>query len=99
MNRAGNLFAYDGHEVSGGVGWALPAAITAQLEYAFRHERYAHQSAGRRDEEHQLVFAADKSLSDNLSLTLAYLGTFNNSNQPLYNYDRHIVSLSVGVRF
>jgi len=99
INRVGKLFAYDGHEVSGGVGWALPAAITAQLEYAFRHEKYARQSAGRRDDEHQLVFAAEKGLSDNLSVTLAYLGTFNDSNQAPYNYDRHIVSLSVGVRF
>jgi Flp pilus assembly protein TadD len=99
INQAGNPFAYDGNEFSAGGGSNLPLEITAQIEYAFRHERYAQQSNGRRDDEHLLVFAADKQLGDHLSLTLAYLGDFNNSNQQLFNYERSIVSLSLGVRF
>jgi tetratricopeptide (TPR) repeat protein len=39
-----NRFAYDGHEVSLGLGWDLPAEISSQLVYAYRHEQYPEDS-------------------------------------------------------
>ena len=105
INHQGNAFAYDGQEGDTGVGWALPWNIGAELDYAYRYEDYAHQSAitfpphGRIDNVHQIAVAADKPLTDHLDLTLGYLGTINDSNDDLFNYDRHIVSLSLGARF
>jgi len=99
INPQGNAFAYEGHEFSGGVGWALPADVGVELGYGFHRERYAAAANGRRDEVHQLAFAASKPLNDYLDVTLAYFGLFNNSNDPIFNYDRSIVSLSLGVRY
>lgn len=107
INGAGNQFAYDGNQVEAGAGWQLPDSlavsalrgVTIEGDYAFRHERYATQSDGRRDEIHQLIFAVDKPLSDHLSIDVAYLGTFDNSNDARYGYDRSIVSVTLGVRF
>jgi len=99
-------FAYDGNEVNGGIGWTFPERVSAEATYAYRHERYAQESAGaipsgtrRSDNEHQLIVAARKRLTDELSLVAAYLADFNNSNDSRFEYDRHIGSLAVEVRF
>lgn len=99
INRIGNQFAYDGNQLGGGVGWNLPYAIRTDLSYSFQHDRYAPPSNGRRDEEHHVLFAAEKSLTEHLVLMFAYFGTFNHSNNPDFAYDRHMVSVSLGVRF
>ena len=105
INHQGNQFAYDGQEVDTGAGWALPWDIKVELDYAYRYEDYANQSRstfapnGRIDNVHQIAFAADRALTDHLDLTLGYLGTINDSNDDLFNYDRNIVSLSLGARF
>jgi tetratricopeptide (TPR) repeat protein len=100
-------FAYDGHEVQAAVGWAVAPSLVpgpwqaanAEIGYAYRDECYAEESNGRRDEAHQLIAALDSQLYDHFHVTLAYLGVFNDSNDARYEYDRHIVSLSLGVRF
>jgi len=94
-----NSFAYDGNEVNAGFGWTLPEAIFGELGYRYRHERYAAQSNGRRDEVHEVVAALTKRLDAHLDLTAAYLGTINNSNNVLFDYERHIGSLALEVRF
>ncbi len=99
INAIGNQFAYDGQEVGGGVGWAFPWGITTELGYKYRHERYAQQSLGRRDDEHHVLFAAEKPLNEWLDVALEYFGTINNSTESTFQYDRNIVSLSMGVRF
>jgi len=99
INASGNQFEYDGNQVDGGIGWAFPLNITTELSYAFRHERYAAASNGRRDEEHLVTFIAEKPITEYLHVQLAYLGDFNNSNTALYAYDRNIGSVSLGVRF
>jgi hypothetical protein len=38
-------------------------------------------------------------VADYTFVTLSYFGTFNQSNQSVFEYDRQIVSLSVQVRF
>jgi hypothetical protein len=35
-----NRFAYDGHEVNGGLGWTLPLDVRGELGYAYRRETY-----------------------------------------------------------
>jgi len=99
-------FAYDGNEVNGAIGWTFPQGIAAEATYAYRHERYAQESAAfipsqtrRSDNEHQIIVAARKRLSEELSLVAAYLGDFNNSNDSRFEYDRHIGSLTLEARF
>lgn len=99
INSQGGRFAYDGHEANAGVGWAFPAMISAELDYAYRYEPYAPPSDGRLDHEQQIVFALTKDLTQSLALTLAYFGTINNSTDPRFEYDRNIASLTAGVRY
>ncbi len=94
-----NQFAYDGHEVSFGIGWELPADLSSFLGYAYRRERYAPPSIGRRDEEHQPTVLVSRRMSEYLTLTGAYLGTFNKSNDPHFDYDRQVASIVLEVRF
>jgi len=99
INHIGGQFAYDGHEADGGLGWAFPAEVTAELGYSYRHERYAKASNGRRDDEHDVVFVARKELTEHFALTLAYLRAMNDSTDTRFEYTRDIVSASVGVNF
>jgi tetratricopeptide (TPR) repeat protein len=105
INQSGNQFAYDGQEVDTGFGWVFPARVSADLEYAYRHESYAPPSAQpagteqRRDDEHQAVAAVHLELSDHVRVTAAYLATFNNSNKLLFDYDRHVGSVTLEVRY
>lgn len=94
-----NSFAYDGNEVNTGLGWSFPQAITGETHFFYRHERYAAQSDGRRDDVYQVLASLRKRVDAHLDLTLAYLGTINNSNNVLFNYERHIGSLGLEVRF
>jgi hypothetical protein len=45
------------------------------------------------------VVAIRKQLIDAFDVTAAFLGDFNNSNDARFEYDRQIVSLSLGVRY
>lgn len=106
-------YAYDGNEVNVGVGWTFPYDIDAEASYAYRYEHYAEQSgqvgtlnpaAGgsgshRNDNEHEVITTFTKPLTENVSLTAAYLGDFNNSNDTLFAYTRNIGSLTLEVRF
>jgi tetratricopeptide (TPR) repeat protein len=99
VNSAGDQFGFDGNEVGAGVGWALPMEIGAELGYSYEYQYYGSDSNWRHDNQHQLLFAAQKHLTEHLDVTLAYFGLFNDSNRSLYAYDRNIGSVSLGVRF
>ena len=92
-------FAYDGNEIDAGIGWPLLYGFSGEASYAYHHEVYAPPSNGRSDDEHQFVVAFSRNLMHNVGLTLAYFGTINNSNDQFFDYDRHIGSVSVEVRY
>jgi tetratricopeptide (TPR) repeat protein len=96
-------FAYDGHEVNGGVGWTFPAAFTAEATYAYRHENYARPSNGRHDDQHQFAVVLRKELDARLALVTGYFGTINNSTNEFgdkrFDYERHIGSVALEARF
>ena len=96
-------FAYDGHEVNGGVGWAFPAALTAEATYAYRHENYARLSNGRHDDQHQFGIVIRKELDAHLAVVTGYFGTINNSSNDFgdkrFDYERHIGSVALEARF
>ena len=102
-DAASKQFAYDGQEVSGGLGWALPAGITAELTYAYRYENYAPASDGRHDNQHDIIFLCRKDLTEHLALVGGYFGTINNSNNNFgnkeFDYKRHIGSVALEAGF
>jgi tetratricopeptide (TPR) repeat protein len=105
INQRGDQFAYDGNEVNGGIGWTFPARLSVEAEYAYRHEGYAEASAQpvgsdrRRDDDHQVIVALHEDLSDRVRVTGAYLATFDSSNQALFDYNRHVGSVTLEVRY
>jgi Tfp pilus assembly protein PilF len=104
-----NAFAYNGQEADAGVSWAFPADIVGEFSYAYRNERYDNASEQpsnavifkerRRDNVHHFTVVAAKDLMQHLRLRLAYFGTINDSNQNEFQYDRHIGSVALEVRF
>jgi Tfp pilus assembly protein PilF len=107
LNSAGRQFEYDGHQLHAGIDWDFgePTCLSrsqgplAEVAYLFRRERYANQSLGRRDEEHQLDAALRQPLNDFLAVRLEYRYDLNNSNQGPFKYDRHIGTLALEARY
>jgi hypothetical protein len=104
-----DAFAYDGHEADVGVSWLLPWDVTGEAAYAYRHERYDDDSEQpstaiifrerRLDDEHHFTVVASREFLEFLRLRLAYFGTINDSNQNEFQYDRHIGSIALEVRY
>ncbi len=92
-------FAYDGNEVSAGIAWVLPAAVAAEGTYAYREERYDAESGDRVDKEHRLIVVLQRAFAERFRLIGGYFGTLNNSNKDVFEYDRHIGSVALEVRF
>ena len=107
---AAKALAYDGDQVEVGVVSPLIAEVEVELVYAYRHERYLSQSEmfsgpddtpgpRRRDDEHIVIVGARRPVMEHVDLIAAYLGEFNNSKDPDYEFNRHIVSLTLEARF
>ncbi len=92
-------FGYDGHEVSVGVGWILPGEIVSDTSYAFRRELYDPQSNHRQDNEHRIIAILYRNITEYMRLTCSYFGTINDSNKDLFQYNRHIGSIGVELRY
>jgi tetratricopeptide (TPR) repeat protein len=117
-NRSNNnaeRFAYDGHEFNASFGWLLPANVSAELGYAYRHEIYPSNSLsensfqagfgqlattqGRLDKIHEIAVVLQWPFLEYFELLAGYYGTFNGSNDQIFDYDRHIASLAVQASF
>jgi predicted negative regulator of RcsB-dependent stress response len=56
----------------------------------------------RNDDDHRVIFVLERPLPevwDHLSVVASYFGTFNDSNKPIFTYDRNIGSLALEVRY
>jgi tetratricopeptide (TPR) repeat protein len=91
----------------GDIELSLPVLDVAMVDlgYLFRLEDYRHPNSRadfgfrRHDNEHQFALAVSHNLTEQVALTLAYIGIFNNSNITAFEYDRQIVSGGVRVTF
>jgi Tfp pilus assembly protein PilF len=99
QTTAGLPYAYDGNEIEGGSGWAFPADVFGEASYTYRNERYSSQSLGRRDNESLITALLHKQLSPHWEARLAFFADINESNQPVYEYQRYVVSLGLETRF
>jgi Tfp pilus assembly protein PilF len=98
-NNAGELFGYNGNEIDAEFGWTLPAAIDLELVYAFRAEDYADESNGRDDHEHLVSVALERQLTSCTWIEAAYGGSFNDSDHPFFEYDRHVGAVTLELRY
>jgi tetratricopeptide (TPR) repeat protein len=98
VHEVGKEFQYNGQEAEAGIAWSWPAiAVATQLRYHFRYEDYAPESQGRDDYEHGINFSIGYQLTKNLALRAEYLGTFNDSDQDRFTYERHIGGIALDV--
>lgn len=96
----GDPFGYYGNEVVAGVSWAFPSiSATSDVSFTYVNRSYKQASGGRQDDQYLVTVLLEKQLMEHLSLVGGYLGTFNNSNQALFDYNRNIVSLAVEVKY
>lgn len=114
-NNDAERFAYDGQEFNASFGWLFPANVSAELSYAYRREVYPSNSLsensfqagfgelatteGRLDKVHELAFVVQWPFMKYFELLAGYYGTFNGSNDPIFDYDRSIASLAVQASF
>ncbi len=92
-------FGYTGNQVGGGMGWPLPADMSGEAGYAYRHERYRSQSGGRRDNEQLVSVTARRPLTDVFDITGGFFADVNNSNVSVFAYQRYVVSLALEAKF
>jgi len=100
LHSDGNEFAYHGHQVE--VRWTFrfdPWALRPEIAYRYRHETYDERVPTRRDDEHAVDLILRRDINEYLTLRVAYFGTFNNSNDPIFEYERNVGSIGVEVKF
>ncbi|HSD11316.1 MAG TPA: hypothetical protein VLF14_10040, partial [Candidatus Binatia bacterium] len=104
--RGPDRFAYDGHELNLGAGFDLPGEVRSDIGYAYRHERYPSGSLngfpdtnGRLDKVHHVVLVLRRPIGPYLQIVAGYFATFNGSNDPNFQYDRHIGSIGFEASF
>jgi tetratricopeptide (TPR) repeat protein len=97
-NTDTDAFSYQGQEVSASAGTALPWEAFVFLDYRYRDESYDKDSMGRRDKEHRVVMTIERPLNESLALLIGYDASFHDSTDSLYEYSRHIGSLTLEAR-
>lgn len=99
-----DAFAYDAHAGIASVGWDLPLSVGLYAEYKYEMQDYDSESADfdlddvtapRNDDDHRVVTQLRRPLNDNFAVALSYVGTFSDSDNPLFEYERHIGSLTL----
>lgn len=103
---SGELYEFRGLQAEASVRWPLPWRSMAQAGYRFRREDYDSASAvfvpvgaSRLDEEHRVGLSLRRELSEMFAVVVAWVGTWNDSNKQDFEYDRHITSLGVEMRY
>ncbi len=106
-NSQGEVFAYNGNEVSTGLAATLPAEVQAAMSFTYRHENYNAASAGpppstlpvREDNRYQFIIGGRRQMVEHLALTAQYLLQIDDSNQALFSYNRNVGVIGVELWF
>jgi tetratricopeptide (TPR) repeat protein len=108
-NQGSAAYQYGSHALDIALRWPLPYAIVGEAGFRWENQNYAPQSASlsrtgspRRDNDYRAVTSFERHMTeidDHLFLNAAWYGTFNDSNNVLFQYDRQIGSIAAEVRF
>lgn len=103
--HTGADWSYTGHRFSTGVAYKPLAATTLQLAFDYYRQNYSNPNsfspdlAVRKDNIYQLTGTAIRDLNSWLWLAFQYSYTRDQSNVAVFDYTRHIVSLTLGGAF
>jgi len=98
-------WSYTGHRLSIGGGYQPVAATTLQLAFDYYRQSYSNANSfspdleKRKDNVYQLTGTAVRDLNSWLWLAFQYSLTRDQSNVAVFDYTRHIVSLTLGGAF
>jgi hypothetical protein len=98
-------WAYIGHRLSAGIAYQPLAATTLQLAIDYYRQNYSNansfspQLVERRDNVYLLTGTAVRDINSWLWLAFQYSYTKDSSNVEVFDYTRHIISLTVGGSF
>lgn len=98
-------WSYTGHRLSIGGGYQPVAATTLQLAFDYYRQSYSNANSfspdleKRKDNVYQLTGTAIRDLNSWLWLAFQYSLTRDQSNVEVFDYTRHIVSLTLGGAF
>jgi len=89
-----NRFSYDAHAGLAELSWKLPFAVQGSGAYNYSARHYSTGSivdgTRRDDANHMVSLLFRRELVPGVELLSGYLGVFNESNQQLYEYRRHV---------
>lgn len=89
-----NPFTNDAHAVISELAWTLPWSLESSLAYTFAYRVYSPASresgARRHDTNHSVSATVRYPVTQRIEILCGYLGMFNDSNQALYEYRRHV---------
>lgn len=102
-------YEYGSNQLEIALRWPLPLAIVGEAGFRWEHQDYAPESATlspvgepRTDNDYRAVVSFQRPLSeisDHLFVNAAWYGTFNDSNNALFQYNRQIGAIGTEVRF
>jgi Tfp pilus assembly protein PilF len=101
----GRDFQYNGSEFTATLTVPQFWRTTLQVGYVFRYADYQFPNSrvnfefARHDHANQVVIGGLHELTENVGLTLDYIGIFNGSNIVDFDYNRNIIAAGVQVRF
>lgn len=104
-SRNGTDFAYNDNMFDVALDFPIYDYAQAQLGYLFDLQNYKYPnsrvdySKRRHDGQNQVVVHLSHAFTDMISADLAYLGVFNGSNIPDFEYDRQIIQANVWLQF
>lgn len=95
----GEIFDFRAHVVAAGAAWVLPHGVTIDGAYIYRVADFDAASLGRDDSEHRFVASVAKQLSALFWLRLSQQSRLHDSDQPTFEYRRHVTSISLEARY
>lgn len=105
FSRDGTDFAYTDNIFDARVDFGLFDWAHGTVAYLFDLQDYEHPNSRtgftkrRHDNSNEIVVRLERALTPNLSVDLAYLGVFNGSNIPDFEYDRNIIQARLSLHF
>ncbi|MDX2167358.1 MAG: tetratricopeptide repeat protein [Deltaproteobacteria bacterium] len=105
LSRDGTDFAYTDNMFDVAVDFDVYEGGHAQMGYLFDLQEYEHPnsrtdySKRRHDGQNQVVLNFTHQFTDLISADIAYLGVFNGSNIPDFEYNRNIIQANVWLQF
>ncbi len=110
-NLGSPQYEYSSNQLDIALRWPLPYSIIGQTGFRWEHQNYAPESAmlpngngstARVDNDYRAVVSVERPLSEiseHLFVNAAWYGTFNDSNNSLFAYNRQIGTFGAEVRF